>query len=789
MFPKRHHLRWLLLVPAVAGTFLFIFFAWPPSAEFLHPSPLPAVQVEDRNGRLLYEVRGPETGSFRFVPLTEMPQSILHAIVAVEDRDFFAHPGVNFLSMLRAAWQNVTTGRVVSGGSGITQQLVRNRLRPARRTYAYKALEALLALKLERHVSKEEILESYLNTVYFGHQAYGIAAAAKTFFGKSPSELSLAESSLLAGLVQSPSALDPFGNMPRAKERQGRVLSAMVDAGVLSEPDARSAGEQAVVLTRDRIDIRAPHFVFWLQSQRPEAFREGGHLRTTLDLDLQTQTEEIVRRKLEALEDKNVTSAAVVVLDAKTGEVLAMVGSADYFDADHDGAVNVAVSARQPGSALKPFTYALALARGDTAATTVADVETQFFTQDGNPYTPRNYDFGEHGLVRYRSALANSYNIAAVKVLEKVGVAALLDFLKAAGISTLTREPEHYGLALTLGSGEVTLLELSSAYAMLARGGETLAPRILPSDPPASGTRILDPKVAWLITDILSDDEARLAEFGEEGPLSLPFPAAAKTGTTRNSRDNWTLGYTPDVVVGVWVGNADNSPMRGTSGVTGAGPIFHDVMLASARAPRSSFERPDGIVSRTICTLSGGLPTPDCPRVMDEWFVAGTEPGHADPIFRRIAIDTRNGLLATDVCDPAYVEQRSFAVFPPEVKTWARENGWPQPPLHHSPLCPSSFASSDSPGPSVSSWIQILEPKTDDEFQLDPLIPDASERVIFKGQADDGIRSAEWRVDGVVVGTGIAPDFRLEWKPTPGWHELELKAGETYDKRRFGVMR
>ncbi len=772
----------LCVIVIAMGTVL-----WPLPSSLTHPQPLHSVHILDRNGQLLYEARGEESGSFQFVRLADIPSSLTSAFIAMEDRDFYLHGGVDVLAIVRAAWQNLTAGRVVSGGSTLTQQLVRNRLHPPRRTFLYKIREAVLAWKLDQWLSKDQILEAYLNTVPFGHQAYGVAAATRIYFDKAPAELSLAESALLAGLVQSPSVLDPYRNPKGAKERQQRVLDAMRETGKITSASYKEAVVEPLHYAKGSIPIHAPHFVLWLQSERPEAF-DSAAVRTTLDLPLQQEVEAIVQRKLEDLQDRNVTSAAVVVLDAHTGDIRAMVGSADYFDETHDGAVNVALAPRQPGSALKPFTYALALSRGDTAATTVPDIETQFFTQDGNPYVPRNYDYGYHGLVRYREALANSYNIAAVRVLEKVGVSSLIDFLRSAGISTLTERPEYYGLALTLGDAEVPLLELTSAYGMFARGGVTLLPRVLVTDPVQPGTRLLDSKVAWLITDILSDDTARLPEFGENTPLAFNFPVAVKTGTTRNSRDNWTVGYTPDVVVGVWVGNANNSPMRETSGVTGAGPIFHDVMLASVNTNLvQEFMQPQGIIQKKICMLSGKIPREDCPHTMEEWFIAGTEPTEQDDVYRRIRIDRRNGLLASDACSPADVESRLFTVFPAELTTWARENGYAQPPTELSPFCGQSGAAA-SVRSSGAPWLSILKPQQNDSFKLDPLVPDADERVIFQAQADPTIRTIDWYVDGKNVGQGKAPAFRLEWQPQVGHFLVEARAREISEKRRIEVV-
>ena len=735
--------------------------------------PLSSITIKDREGRELYEITKATAGSRQWIALAEIPASCQEAILAIEDRGFFAHAGISLKGTARALWQNLSSGERVSGGSTITQQLARITLGSRERTVTNKVLEALLALKMEQSLTKNEILERYLNSAYFGHRAYGIAAAAQTYFDRSTGELSHAQCALLAGLPQSPSALDPFLHMEAAKERQERVLNALIDQGALSEAKKTQLLAEPLTLAADRTDIRAPHFVLWLMTKRPDALLPPA-TRTTLDLELQKSVERIVERQLTKLKEKNVTSAAVVVLDAHTGDVLAMVGSADYFDEEHDGAVNVALAARQPGSALKPFTYALALSRGDTAATTVADTAVQFLTQEGTPYTPRNYDYLEHGLVRYREALANSYNIAAVRIAERVGVPSLLSFLRSAGLTTLTGTPEHYGLALTLGDAEVRLLELAQAYGIFARGGKTLPLRTLMNDPIGEGSTVLDPRIAWLITDILSDDTARLAEFGESGPLSFDFPVAAKMGTTRNSRDNWTIGYTPDRIVGVWVGNADNSPMKETSGVTGAGPIFHDVMVEANGNRNVSFAQPQGLAKISMCRLSGKLPTSLCPHTVEEWFINGTEPKENDDIFKSFLIDTRNGLLANKNCDQRFTQEKGFAVFPKDVEQWAREQGWPTPPTRFSPLCGSSATSTSSLG---ESWIEITRPQGNESYFLDPLIPDAQEKIVLEAHASPDLKTGDWFIDDRRIGSAPSPDFQLKWQPAPGKHVILIRSG------------
>jgi len=755
---------WLLVLLPFAA--LGLYMLWPlPNSLQMEAGNQP-VRILDRAGQLLYEKRQNDFGSQVFLDFEKIPQNIIDAIIAIEDKAFYDHSGISLKGITRAAWQNYSAGKIVSGGSTITQQLVRNRLEPEKRDYLYKAKEAITAIKLETRLSKEKILEAYLNSAYFGHQAYGIQAASLIYYEKNAAELSLAESAFLVGLIQSPSNYDPYRNYEAAKERQGRVIDAMP----LTDEEKKELKRHPIVLGSGKIDIKAPHFVMWIIDKYGDT--EKDEIKTTLDLELQMEVQLIVERHLKKLEDKNVTSAAVVILDAKTGELLTMVGSADYFDAEHDGAVNVAIASRQPGSALKPFTYALALKKGDTTATTIADIETQFFTQDGNPYIPRNYDFGYHGLVRYREALANSYNIPAVKVLEKVGVENLLHFLQSAGLTTLTKNPEHYGIALTLGDGEVKLLELTEAYGMLARGGKTMHVKTLLDEKTDDGKQILDEKIVWLITDILDDDEARIPEFGQAGPLEFNFPVAAQTGTTRNSRDNWTFGYTKDRVVGVWVGNADNSPMRGTSGITGAGPIFHDSMIAAMSSlSHSPFKQPEGIIEEEICILSGKLPTDYCPHKMKEWFIWGTEPNEHDDLYVPIEIDTRTDLLAGQDCPEEFVKEEVYTLFPPELKTWARENGWPSPPTEYSPLCLPKESES-------GSWLTIENPNNGETFLLDPMIPNENEKIIFSASASDDIEEIEWLINGKNIGTAPSPSFRLEWQPETGLHKISAEGND-----------
>lgn len=772
---KKH---WQIL-GALAVLGLLLLLLLPVPKKLTDELPVQERSVLDRNGELLAIVAEEGSGTVEKVDLGELPESLITALITTEDRTFYRHPGISARGIARAAWRDIQTMSFREGGSTLTQQYVRLRLGRSSSILG-KLREMYWALKVERVLTKDEILERFFNTASFGGGSVGIAQAARNYFGKAPQELSLAESAFLVGVSQSPTSLDPRKNLSGAKARQERILDGMVSTGAITDAERNEAVDLEIKLNPSKLEILAPHFVYWVLSEYPNEHRE---VHTTLDLQLQRQAEAIIEREVEKLKEKRVTSAAAVVLNAENGEILAMVGSRDYFDADIDGAVNVAVSARQPGSALKPFTYALALARGDTAATIVADTDAQFLTKEGLPYTPRNYDFDTHGPVPYREALGNSYNIAAVRVLEKVGVESLLKFLRSIGITTLHDTADHYGLALTLGSGEVTLLELANAYGIFPRGGKTLRPKALLDEEEFPGVSVLDPRVAWVMNDILSDSTARMAEFGVENPLNFSYQVAAKTGTTRNSRDNWVIGYSKSRIVGVWVGNADNTPMLDTSGVTGAGPIFHALMDASMeRLPKENFERPSGIVERDVCKLSGKLATALCPGTKKEVFVSGTEPKLPDDTFRELTIDSTTNLLATDDCVIQEKTKKVFAFFPIDVRPWAREHGWPDPPSALSPRCRGNISSIGK-----QSDLEINSPSEGDTFRLSPMLPPENQKISFEAVTLYPEELVTWVLNGETLGTASGALHKLQWEPLIGNFVLESKTATKTEVVRFEV--
>ncbi len=721
----------LVVVVGVFGVYKYFSIASTlPSVDDLRnrASQFETTRILDRNGNVLYEILDPNAGRRTYVPLNRMSPYLIAATIATEDKEFWNHPGFDLVAISRALWNNYRTSGEGGGASTITQQLARTLLlspqERAERTVQRKAREIILAAEITRRYSKEDILELYLNENFYGNFAYGVEAAAETYFNTSAEALTLSQASFLAGLPQAPAVYDIFQNRDATLARHRQVLTLMyvvtrdndcIDVGAQAQPvcvDAPTAQAAAKEIeeypfAQRQNTIRYPHWVFYIrqlleaQFDAQTIYRSGFTVFTTLEPTLQDQAQAIVKSQVDGLADRNVTDGALVALRPPSGEILAMVGSADFYNKAISGQVNMAISPRQPGSSFKPITYLAAFEKGWTPSTLIWDVYSEFPPSgDPNdpraPYIPENYDGRYHGPVTVRSALANSFNVPAVKALQFVGIYddpntsgadGLINFARRLGISTLTRP--DYGLALTLGGGDVTVLEMTSAFGVFANSGMRMPPvaitkitdytgnTVYEYQPPQA-EQVIRPEHAYLISSILSDNEARTPMFGGNSVLNLPFQAAAKTGTTNDFRDNWTLGYTPDLAVGVWVGNADYTPMVNTTGLTGAAPIWSQFMQFAVPTITggnpSPFVRPPGIVDKVICSISGTEPSEFCPEQRSEVFAFDQLPQPKEnDLWQKIKVDTWTGLKASAACSDFADEKFSLNVTEKWGVRWVRD--------------------------------------------------------------------------------------------------------------------
>lgn len=643
---------------------VFYFFVLKdlPSPTKLSSSEAPqSTQILDRNGELLFNIFRERNSTF--IPLSEIPKHMQEATLAIEDKGFYRHGAIDLRGITRAFVSNIS-GQPLQGGSTITQQLVKNSLLSPERTVMRKIKEVILSYATEALYSKDQILEMYLNQTPYGGTAWGVEAASKTYFDKKAKDLTLAEAALLAGLPEQPSTYSPYGSRPDlGKKRQARVLSEMVEENYLTKEESDRALKEPLKFKKIANTIKAPHFVLYVKQLLVEKYgqrkvEEGGlKVTTSLDLKIQEFTEDAVASEVAKLRGFRVSNGAAVVTNPKTGGILAMVGSKDYFDTTIDGNVNVTLASRQPGSSIKPVNYAVGLIKGYTAATPFIDSKICFPNQGGQNYCPVNYDGKFHGIVSMRNALGNSINIPAVKMLKLNGIDAMIATASAMGIDTF-KDPSRYGLSLTLGGGEVTMTDMAEAYGVFANGGYRidLQPILKVQDakgqileeykPPKSpifGEKALPPGAAFIISDILADNGARTMAFGPNSALRIPGKVVSvKTGTTNDFKDNWTIGYTPSFVVGVWVGNNDNTPMSGlVSGITGAAPIWHNIMTEILKGkPVEVMARPGDVIARQVCVNSGLLPAANgsCPTRL-EYFIRGTEPRRVDPGRQKIWVN------------------------------------------------------------------------------------------------------------------------------------------------------
>jgi len=802
---KTKHLAAIIAV--LLSTFLYISIHVPLPAARLSSSNVESIRIVDRHGTLLREVLSTVDGRGRWIELKQISPHVLLALIHTEDRNFFYHNGVDPAAVVRAAYQNISSGRIVSGGSTISQQLTRQIYRLPRSPFG-KIAEMWLALRLEHTLNKAEILDQYLNRAPFGNQTFGIAAASRLYFNKPPAHLTFAEAALLAGLPQAPSAYDPFRHLDRARARQRRVLRGMLNSGVIDSTRFNTAINEVLIISSRPKNFLAPHgcdLALSLLASTPPS-RE---VRLTIDAALQNQVEKLLAGNLIQLERANVTNGAVLVIDNQTGDILALVGSADYFDDAHDGQVNGALALRQPGSALKPFTYGLAFERGFTAATILPDIPTHAPLEAGaGDFTPTNYDGHFHGPVRLRTALACSYNVPAVRVMETLGADPLLQRLRSAGFTSLNKTAQHYGLGLTLGNGETSLLELTRAYLALANDSVVRNVRLFTDNSlaplsPISEQQVFSREIAFLLADILRDDAARTPAFSEGSVLDLPFPCAVKTGTTKDFRDNWTVGYTSDYTVGVWVGNFGGEAMRQVSGVSGAGPIFRDIMLTLHRnALPLPITKSDGLITQSICTVSGSLPNEFCPNQMTEYFLPNAEPAAMCDWHRLIEAPAKDEIHFASTLTTNVTSQLAL-IYPPLYQPWARSEGIAQPLLLGKVKSEERRTKSDEqPATSdphlasrishLESKIQITFPDDGDIFKIDPVLHLEFQTLLLECVVDGDFDKVTWLIDGKPIATA-GPPFHARWQLKKGEHVVQLRASHKISEiisssKRFLVL-
>jgi len=738
--------------------------------------------VTDRHGIPLYEARAGDGTRQMTLEADALPLTLVRATIAAEDRRFRLHPGVDPLAIVRAVVHDLRAGRVVEGGSTITQQvaklLLARRARRAggdaaasrRRGLGAKLQETIVALRLEHRFDKNEILALYLNLAPYGNQIVGAERASHAYFGCPTRMLTVAQAAFLASLPQRPARFNPYRDPTAVSARQRRVIETMHAVGSISAAEVRDARTERLHLRRETTVFTAQHFVEMVLASVGDD--RPARIETTLDAGLQETIHGVIRAERAELDRHDAHNVAVVVLDNRTGEWLAWEGSGDYGDQAHGGAINGPLVPRQPGSALKPFTYALAFDRGYSPASVLPDIPASFPTAEpGVAYTPRNYDGQFRGPMLARRALAGSENVPAVALASELGVAELVGFLREAGFSTLDKTAAHYGLGVTLGNAEVTLADLVVAYAAFARSGLAVRPTMVRragrhDRPDGSAVRLVSPRAAFWITDILSDPLAREYAFGRGGSLEFPFPVAAKTGTSQAYHDNWVVGYTGEVTVGVWVGNFDRTPLAGSSGVTGAGPIFHAVMLAAERRVMGRLPGPEeatlpsptgDVVRRSICVLSGHPAGRWCPVRTHEW-VPVDDP--ASPCEWHVP--GGDGVVVA---------------WPAAYRVWARARGLAPDAAPDVRLAVGRVVAggaADVRGEPVVASLAIVNPPRDAIYLFDRSLRREFQTVPLRARADGGSGWIEWFVDEVAVGTSPS-DAPFDWPLAPGAHVIRAR--------------
>jgi 1A family penicillin-binding protein len=793
----------------------FLVFAWfakdlPAPGKLSQASGASSV-FYDRDGKILFETYKDKNRVP--VELKDVSQHLKNATISIEDKNFYKHKGISQVGILRAVI-NIVFKRDIQGGSTITQQLIKNVLLTPQQTIPRKVKEIILAVMVEQRYTKDEIFQMYLNEAPYGGSFWGVGSAAKGYFDKSPKDLNLVESAFLAGLPQRPNVYSPFyGRNDSWKQRSKDVLRRMREDKHITKKEEEAALKNLEKLKFEapNLSINAPHFVFYVRELiedefGPKILDQGIKVKTTISLDAQTHAQKIVNEEIKKLQSANVGNGAAVVLDTQTGEILAMVGSYDFNNKDF-GRFNASTGLRQPGSAIKPLTYALALEKGYTPSTVIMDLSTVFPNQGENDYIPVNYDNTFRGPIQLRFALANSINVTAVKTLAMVGIKDFLQKAEDLGLTTLAPTQANlnrFGLALTLGGGEVRLLDLTSAYASFARGGTYLEESGILEIEDSKGrsiykakkpkeNRVFSEETSFIISHILSDNIARSAAFGANSFLNVAGKTvSAKTGTTNDKRDNWTMGYTKDITVGVWVGNNDNTPMDSTiaSGVTGASPIWHKITTELLKTYDDGImDQPSRVKALTIDAYLGGLPKDGYP-TRSEYFIEGTEPKDVSPFYKKLKISKSSGKLANDVeIRSGNFDEKEFIVITENdpvstdgqnrwqaaIDAWAREQGDEK---YHYPT-EESTENSDS--------VVVSFRSPSDKQKIDNNDVEVNVRIT----SIEKIKSAKLFVDGSEVKSysGDREEIKENLNIPDGVHEIKVEVINEKDKKAESTIK
>ncbi|HYH96074.1 penicillin-binding protein 1C [Hyalangium sp.] len=756
-----------MLTALLAGAAVLYAHTLDDTLHSIEPSRL----ILDRRGRYLGEVSA-GNGELGYWPLPYvMPERVVAATLVTEDQHFHDHPGVYLPSVGRALLQNVRNGRVISGASTLAMQVARMQ-DPGERTLARKISEALEALLLIHEHGHEQVLRQYLTLAPYGNRAHGVVRAARLYFDKPVEDLSWAQAAFLAGLPQMPGRMNPHTphGLKRAQNRSHRILRALRNQGLLSAVELHQAlNAELGLVPRPTRQPDAMHAVLEWSAQAKR--RHGPISVATLDLEIQEKAASILEDNLRRIEKSGAGNSSALVVDTVTGDILAWVGSRDFFSEEHKGAIDFVRTRRSPGSALKPFLYALGLEKGAfTAASELPDTQMEVRSDAIGAYLPENINHTFMGPMLLREALANSRNIPALRVLSEVGVEPALRFFQSAGVENIGWEPDRYGLGLAVGNLPVTLEELARLYGILAREGESLSLRRFVDEPQVAPRRLLHRETAQLVRHMIADPQARRPMFAVGGPLDFPYAVAVKTGTSHGYRDAWTVAFSDRLLVAVWVGNHDWRRMRGVGGSNGAAAAAHRIMDGVMAGHRpwqpilDVFPAPDRAVPVDVCPLSGRLAGADCPHRKSEWFSPGSAPTESCPFHTQVKLDRRNGLRAGPTCPESEVITRMMLDLPDIYTQWARSQHLDIAPRQESTLCPSTEES-------MTPKVAIREPRGTVRLLFDPDTPASASTLRLEAEVTPSTEPIVWLVDGVPVATVFYP-HEYRWSVTPGRHVI-----------------